>query len=195
MSLDIYNKKRNFKDTPEPKAKKSIGAGGLIFVVQRHDASHLHYDFRLELNGVLKSWAIPKGPSMNPNDKRLAVMVEDHPLGYADFEGDIPEGNYGAGHVDIWDNGSYEPVDEKGEPMPENSFAKGLRAGSVKFVLKGKKLKGAFALVKFKEEGNNWLLIKHRDEYASEETYSSEDFAKKSSLNYTKAKSKQTKSR
>jgi len=190
MSLGLYNKKRNFKDTPEPGAKKELHEGELIFVVQRHHASHLHYDFRLELNRTLKSWAVPKGPSMNPSDKRLAMMVEDHPIAYAKFEGNIPEGNYGAGHVDIWDKGTYEPVDEKGNGISATVFAKALKAGSIKFRMKGKKLKGDFALVKMKKDDNSWLLIKHRDKYATDDAYDSETFAKKSSLAYTEARSK-----
>lgn len=189
MSLSLYKKKRNFKDTPEPdgggekpakKAKKQ-----LMFTVQRHHASHLHYDFRLELNGTLKSWAVPKGPSLNPGDKRLAMMVEDHPISYALFEGDIPEGNYGAGHVDVWDHGTYEPIDEEGEVITPIAFAKALKAGSIKFKLKGRKLKGEFALVNMKKDDKSWLLLKHRDKYATEEPYNAEDHAKKSSLAYT----------
>lgn len=187
MSLSKYNQKRNFNDTPEPAGKSRKADSKLIFVVQRHHASHLHYDFRLELNGVLLSWAVPKGPSLNPADKRLAMMVEDHPLDYATFEGDIPEGNYGAGHVDVWDHGTYEPVNEQSEVITPTEFKSNLNKGSIKFRMKGKHLKGEFALVKLKrgKEDNSWLLIKHRDKYATDEPYTSEDYAKKSSLRYT----------
>ncbi len=170
MSLVKYHKKRNFKDTPEPAGKQKISSNKLIFVVQRHDASHLHYDFRLQLNGVLKSWAVPKGPSMNPGDKRLAVMVEDHPISYAKFKGEIPKGNYGAGTVDIWDSGIYEPLVTSADPQKEIQTA--LTQGSLKFVLHGNKLKGSFALVKLKDgKEKNWLLIKHKDEYAVSGSY------------------------
>ncbi|MFT3824874.1 MAG: DNA polymerase ligase N-terminal domain-containing protein [Chitinophagaceae bacterium] len=185
MTLRTYKSKRNFSNTPEPKGKTASSRDRLTFVVQRHHASHLHYDFRLELNGTLKSWAIPKGPSLNPKDKRLAMMVEDHPLSYASFEGDIPEGNYGAGHIDVWDHGTYEPEDEKGEPVSARQFSSDLKKGSIKFNMKGRKLKGSFALVKLKNSNNSWLLIKHRDKYATDEEYNSEDYAKKSSLKYT----------
>ncbi len=195
MSLEKYKAKRNFTDTPEPSGavnKKKVKEQ-LIFTVQRHHASHLHYDFRLELNGTLKSWAVPKGPSLNPTDKRLAMMVEDHPISYAGFEGDIPEGNYGAGHVDVWDHGTYEPIDEDGKVITATAFNKNLHAGSIKFRMKGKKLKGDFALVHMKQDEKTWLLIKHRDKYATEEPYNSEDFAKKSSLAYTAERNKDKK--
>lgn len=185
MSLTKYNSKRKFNDTPEPSGKKVGSSHKPIFVVQRHHASHLHYDLRLELTGTLKSWAIPKGPSMNPKDKRLAMMVEDHPVAYATFEGDIPEGNYGAGHVDIWDHGTYEPIDAGGAVISPTVFAKDLKAGSIKFRLKGKLLKGDFALVNMKKDEKTWLLIKHRDKYATDNTYNSEDHASKPGLAYT----------
>jgi len=175
-SLKKYNDKRHFEDTPEPEG--ILGNYGpkkkLQFVIQRHHASHLHYDFRLELDGVLKSWAIPKGPSLNPEDKRLAMMVEDHPLSYGKFEGIIPKGNYGAGTVEIWDKGTYEP-----EVNPymnaEKELREELEKGSLKFILHGKKLQGSFALVRFKNaEENSWLLIKHRDQYATDKEYNPE---------------------
>lgn len=190
MSLAKYKSKRHFNDTPEPEGKKAKERPKLIFVVQRHHASHLHYDFRLELKGTLKSWAVPKGPSLNPKDKRLAMMVEDHPVEYATFEGDIPEGNYGAGHVDVWDHGTYEPIDEDGEVITPAEFNRHLHGGNIKFRLKGKHLKGDFALVNMKKDEKTWLLIKHRDKYATDEEYSSEDYAKKSSLAYTAARTK-----
>jgi bifunctional non-homologous end joining protein LigD len=188
MSLTKYKRKRHFNDTPEPAGKVKKEKGKLSFVVQRHHASHLHYDFRLELDGVLKSWAVPKGPSLNPNDKRLAMMVEDHPIEYAKFEGDIPEGNYGAGHVDIWDHGTYEPIDEKGNITSAKDLREHLAKGSIKFRLKGRKLKGEFALADMKKDGKSWLLIKHKDDYATDKLYSAEDYAKKSSLAYTEAR-------
>lgn len=169
MSLSEYRKKRSFNRTPEPKGGKSSGRK-LHFVVQKHAASRLHYDFRLELDGVLKSWAIPKGPSLNPSDKRLAMLVEDHPYDYKDFEGIIPEGNYGAGTVIVWDRGTYEPVEAvKGKAAQEKILLKGFREGSLKFRLHGQKLEGEFVLVRTPRRAENaWLLIKHRDGFASE---------------------------
>jgi len=180
MSLATYKKKRNFKATPEPGGKVAKGKTANSFVIQRHDATRLHYDFRLEVNGVLKSWAIPKGPSLNPTDKRLAVMVEDHPLAYGGFKGRIPEGNYGAGIVEIWDKGTYQP--EEMEKISDKEMDRHIKNGMLKFSLKGKKLKGSFALVRIRgAESKNWLLIKHRDKYATDEPYNSEDDTSKNS--------------
>jgi len=168
MSLSKYNQKRDFKQTREPKGKVEKSANKLIFVVQKHAASHLHYDFRLEMDGVLKSWAVPKGPSMDPEVKRLAMMVEDHPYSYKDFEGTIPEGNYGAGNVIVWDNGTYTS-DEK-TVSDEKQLLSDLAKGRMSFILKGKKLKGEFSLVKLHgKQENAWLLIKKNDKYASAE--------------------------
>ncbi len=177
MSLRTYDQKRNFKDTSEPKgAKKKSDDKQHIFVIQRHHASRLHYDFRLEVDGVLKSWAVPKGPSMNPADKRLAMQVEDHPYDYKDFEGVIPEGNYGAGFVYVWDKGSYELLREDGKDFDKEAN-KEIRDGDLKIRLKGKKVKGEFALVKMKNSDDNaWLLLKHKDSYAVKEAYNSEDY-------------------
>src|ERR1043165_8187693 len=150
MGLTKYKQKRHFDETTEPEGKVEKGGKQLTFVIQRHDASRLHYDFRLEADGVLKSWAVPKGPSLNPTDRRLAMMVEDHPVSYGTFEGVIPKGNYGAGFVDIWDHGTYEPVDEHSKVITEKEFLKKLEEGSIKFRMKGRKLKGEFALVKMK---------------------------------------------
>ncbi len=166
MPLNEYNQKRNFNSTLEPKGKIKESSTELIFVVQKHAASHLHYDFRLEMDGALKSWAIPKGPSMNPADKRLAIMVEDHPYSYKDFEGTIPEGNYGAGNVIVWDNGTYTLADAEDSDDIENKLKSDLQEGHLGFILNGKKLKGEFALVKLKtKQENTWLLIKSKDQY------------------------------
>ncbi len=173
MSLEKYIEKRNFEETTEPKSGTTNDKKSLKFVVQRHHASHLHYDFRLEIEGVLKSWAVPKGPSLNPKDKRLAMMVEDHPYDYRTFEGVIPAGNYGAGNVTIFDEGTYEALEES---TGEKELKKGLYSGNLKFRMHGKILKGEFALVKLKNsEDNYWLLIKHNDEYAVEQPFNSED--------------------
>jgi DNA ligase D-like protein (predicted polymerase)/DNA ligase D-like protein (predicted 3'-phosphoesterase) len=161
--LADYNKKRHFRRTPEPAgtSRKRKTSKKLSFVIQKHDASTLHYDFRLELDGVLKSWAVPKGPSMNQADKRLAVQVEDHPLSYGKFEGVIPKGNYGAGTVEIWDKGTYEPVKSEGDQ--QDTVRTQLEKGSLKFILHGERLNGIFSIVKFKG-GKNWLLIKGKDD-------------------------------
>lgn len=162
MSLETYKQKRNFKKTPEPKGKRKSSKTH-IFVVQKHDASHLHYDFRLEIDGVLKSWAVPKGPSLDPSNKRLSIETEDHPMDYGNFEGIIPEGNYGAGTVMVWDKGNFKNITEKDEKPITSKQA--YEKGHIKFILKGKKLKGEFSLVNFK--GKNWLLIKEKDVFAS----------------------------
>ncbi len=175
MALTLYKKKRSFNKTPEPTGGKASGPG-LRFVVQKHAASRLHYDFRLELEGVLKSWAVPKGPSLNPEDKRLAMMVEDHPYDYRTFEGIIPEGNYGAGTVIVWDEGTYEALEPGSKSAQEKSLLQQLKKGSLKFKMNGNKLKGEFALVKLKNAENNaWLLIKHRDKYAKETDITKKD--------------------
>jgi bifunctional non-homologous end joining protein LigD len=175
MALTLYKKKRSFNKTPEPTGGKASGAG-LRFVVQKHAASRLHYDFRLEMEGVLKSWAVPKGPSLNPEDKRLAMMVEDHPYDYRTFEGIIPEGNYGAGTVIVWDEGTYEALESGSKSAQEKSLLQQLKKGSLKFKMNGNKLKGEFALVKLKNAENNaWLLIKHRDKYAKETDITKKD--------------------
>src|ERR1700743_1114428 len=170
MGLKEYVKKRDFKKTAEPKAGKSKDASHLMFVIQKHDASHLHYDFRLEMDGVLKSWAVPKGPSTDPKVKRLAMMVEDHPFDYRNFEGIIPKGEYGGGTVIVWDEGTYEPIETvKGKKAQEAHLLKQLASGQLKIKLHGKKLKGEYALVKTHGMGENgWLLIKHKDEFATD---------------------------
>ncbi|MFD1257287.1 DNA ligase D [Mucilaginibacter terrae] len=178
MSLEKYEAKRDFKKTAEPKGGKGDNQT-LSFVIQRHHASRLHYDFRLELDGVLKSWAVPKGPSMNPGDKRLAMMVEDHPFDYQDFQGIIPNGEYGGGIVITWDKGTYQSLAEDREDDIKNLHA-GLKAGNLKVRLDGKILQGEFALVKLhnadKDDDNAWLLIKHKDEYAVTTKFDSEAF-------------------
>lgn len=169
MALDKYIEKRNFDHTSEPKGIINLVSDELIFVVQKHDATNLHYDFRLELDGVLTSWAIPKGPSMNPEDKRLAIMVEDHPFDYKDFEGIIPEGNYGAGEVIIWDNGKYKATDAIDNHESVKLLHNGLKKGHLAIFLEGSKLKGEFDLIKlYGRQENAWLLIKKKDEYATD---------------------------
>ena len=175
MSLVKYKNKRNFKESPEPTGGKSKG-DKLRFVIQKHDASHLHYDFRLELDGVLKSWAVPKGPSTDPSIRRLAMKVEDHPYDYRNFEGIIPSG-YGAGTVMIWDEGFYKPAEMIGndKEKQEKILEKGLRAGKIHFILYGKKLKGEFALVNTLGGTNKWLLFKVRDDYADKDDITLKD--------------------
>lgn len=187
MALEEYNKKRKFSETSEPEGTTHDSSNKLVFVIQRHSASRLHYDFRLEVNGVLKSWAVPKGPSLDPHDKRLAMMTEDHPFDYKDFQGSIPEGNYGGGEVEIWDSGTYEPLiseDSSGKVSNDMVMEEYLKEGSLKFTLHGKKLKGEFALVKIKngKQKNAWLLIKHRDKYVVEEYNAEENIAKNSKV-------------
>lgn len=175
MPLELYKKKRNFAETPEPEGTPKSSKSKLEFVIQRHKASHLHYDFRIELDGVLKSWAVPKGPSLNPKDKRLAMMVEDHPYDYKNFAGVIPSG-YGAGIVEIWDSGTYSDLENSDIKTAEKNVRTGLHAGNLKIRMFGKKLRGEFALVRLKSKQDNaWLLIKHNDEGAVEEEYNSEE--------------------
>ncbi len=177
MALEEYKRKRRFEETPEPPPKVEKRKGNR-FVVQKHDATRLHYDFRLEMEGVLKSWAVPKGPSLDPADKRLAMQVEDHPVSYFDFEGNIPEGNYGAGSVMVWDVGTWAPlspvpVNGKYIPGTEAEAVAMLAKGDLKFRLNGKRLQGDFALIKMKgrrpgSKGNEWLMIKKHDDHVVE---------------------------
>jgi bifunctional non-homologous end joining protein LigD len=177
MALEEYKRKRRFEETPEPPAKVEKKKGNR-FVVQKHDATRLHYDFRLEMEGVLKSWAVPKGPSLDPADKRLSMQVEDHPVSYFDFEGNIPEGNYGAGSVMVWDVGTWQPLspvqkDGKYLPGTEAEAAAMIAKGDLKFRLNGKRLKGDFALIKMKgrrpgSKSNEWLMIKKHDDQVVE---------------------------
>jgi len=163
--LREYQSKRDFQNTPEPSGDPSAGPRSkskLLYVIQKHQASHLHYDFRLEWCGVLVSWAVPKGPSLDPSVKRLAVQVEDHPLEYGDFEGVIPQGEYGGGTVLLWDRGTWTPE------VPDVDAA--LQKGELKFSLSGQKLSGSWVLIRTKRNGAGrpqWLLIKHRDQFAS----------------------------
>lgn len=163
--LKKYRTMRDFGSTPEPSGGKPRRGKLPMFVIQKHQASHLHYDFRLEMEGVLKSWAVPKGPSYDPTVKRLAMMTEDHPYDYGSFEGVIPEGNYGAGNVIIWDTGTWEFIEPGDDPV------NALNGGKLTFRMYGKKMFGEWALVRIKgrsPKGNEWLLLKHRDEFANE---------------------------
>ena len=179
MSLADYKKKRNFKNTPEPGADFSTENRGR-FVIQRHEATRLHYDLRLEMGGVLKSWAVPKGPSMNPKDKRLAIETEDHPVKYLDFEGTIPKGNYGAGEMQIWDKGTFKAAAKTSDNLEEQ-----WEDGNLKIVFTGTKIKGEFALVKTKrgDKKNQWLLIKKNDDFSTDLDYDAEVFTEKKSQN------------
>ena len=159
MGLEEYKRKRRFNETPEPEGKLKKARGN-TFVIQKHRATRLHYDFRLEMDGVLRSWAIPKGPTFDPAEKRLAVETEDHPMDYGGFEGVIPKGNYGAGNVIIWDAGTYEMVDPE---TPELGWKK----GKLHFILKGQKLKGEWVLVRGSREPKQWIFFKVRDKYAA----------------------------
>jgi bifunctional non-homologous end joining protein LigD len=167
MGLREYAAKRQFGKTPEPEPELPPLRNRLVFIVQKHAARALHYDLRLELEGVLKSWAVPKGPSLDPSVKRLAVMVEDHPLDYKDFEGAIPEGNYGAGSVIVWDRGFYRHPSSGDESESEKLLLDGLKKGDLKFVLEGEKLHGEFALVKTGKDEKSWLLLKKKDRHAA----------------------------
>src|SRR3989440_588701 len=186
--LDEYSKKRAFDATPEPAPAPAPGEGPLLFVVQKHSARQLHYDFRLECDGVLKSWAVPRGPSLNPADKRLAVMTEDHPYDYASFEGVIPPKQYGAGEVIVWDCGPYTPdEDRKGHwyhdrAQAERLVREGIAAGKLSVTVRGAKLKGSFALVRTARNPKDWLLIKHKDRFVAETDVTGKDHSVLSGL-------------
>lgn len=176
MGLKEYNNKRDFRKTSEPEGNIKSGKKKLNFVVQKHAAKNLHYDFRLELDGVLKSWAVPKGPSIDPKVKRLAMHVEDHPFDYRNFEGTIPDGEYGAGEVIVWDSGHYHAIGTDDKKESEKILRDGYEKGDFKFYLEGQKLKGEFVLVKMKNRGEKqWLLIKHKDKFASAKDILEED--------------------
>lgn len=167
--LAEYDRKRDFTVTAEPKGKPRASTGKLAFVIQKHEASRLHYDLRLELDGVMKSWAVPKGPSLDPAVKRLAVEVEDHPVDYNTFEGTIPGGEYGGGTVMIWDRGTY--VYGGDETSGEAGLRRGLEKGTLEFTLSGKRLKGTWVLIRTRMQGKaqQWLLVKQRDRYAADD--------------------------
>ena len=167
--LAEYRRKRDFGRTAEPRGGRPKRVKRLAFVIQKHAASHLHFDLRLELDGVMKSWAVPKGPSLDPSVKRLAMQVEDHPIEYNTFEGTIPEGEYGGGTVMVWDRGTYVYGGEDADPI--EGLRKGYAKGDFKFVLAGKRLQGSWTLVRMRRGGSKkpqWLLIKHRDDHADE---------------------------
>jgi bifunctional non-homologous end joining protein LigD len=171
MGLEKYREKRDFRISPEPKGKKAKSkVPSLLYVIQKHRATQLHYDFRLEHNGVLLSWAVPKGPSLDPSVKRLAMQVEDHPVEYGGFEGVIPEGEYGGGTVMLWDRGTWAPE--------VSDIDAALKKGDLKFTLNGKKLHGSWVLVRTGGFGGakkpSWLLIKHRDRFAGEKDITAE---------------------
>ncbi len=166
-ALSEYRRKRDFSRTAEPEGGSARASQTLAFVIQKHAASHLHYDLRVELDGVMKSWAVPKGPSLDPAVKRLAMQVEDHPIEYNTFEGTIPKGEYGGGTVMLWDRGTYSYGGTN--PDPVEGLRGGLKKGDFKFILNGKRLKGSWALVRMRNESTGkpqWLLIKHKDEHA-----------------------------
>lgn len=169
MDLEKYNEKRDFDRTKEPKGELHKSKGALQFVVQKHKASHLHYDFRLEIGGVLVSWAVPKGPSADPSDRRLAVHVENHPMDYLHFEGTIPAGEYGGGTVMVWDTGTYHTEGNEDIKKDDSLMQKQIEDGSIKIVLEGTKMKGAWHLVKMKGDQKNWLLMKSRSDSDSNE--------------------------
>jgi bifunctional non-homologous end joining protein LigD len=177
--LAEYRRKRDFSRTREPTGGRRKKSVRLAYVIQKHAATRLHYDLRLELDGVMKSWAVPKGPSLDPAVKRLAIHVEDHPIEYNQFEGTIPAGEYGGGTVMIWDYGTYTAVGDEADP--EAALHAGFRRGDFKFVLRGKRLKGSWVLVRTKGRGDrsrqeSWLLIKHRDETADPDTDPTEEY-------------------
>ena len=165
MSLEEYRRKRDFGQTPEPQGAAAGEGGDLRFVIQRHDATRLHYDLRLEIDGVLKSWAVPRGPSMDPQDKRLAVRTEDHPLDYLDFEGVIPKGSYGAGTMILWDRGTYRVPEARDRAHAEELMRRGEQEGKLVFWLEGEKVRGAFHMVRMRGEKDQWLLFKGSDEH------------------------------
>jgi bifunctional non-homologous end joining protein LigD len=175
--LEEYRRKRDFSRTAEPRGGRVRAARKLAYVIQKHAASRLHYDLRLELDGVMKSWAVPKGPSLDPSVKRLAMQVEDHPIEYNTFEGTIPKGEYGGGTVMLWDRGSYEYGGDYPDPL--EGLRRGYEKGDFKFVLHGKRLKGSWVLVRIRRGDPSrpqWLLIKHRDEFAEPETEVTEEY-------------------